>query len=407
MDLNIENAQLKYKELGTLTKVSEFFDVSLESLRQYFIENNLSYKKRGKYECNDNFFSIPSEKSFYWAGFIAADGNIEKGSNRIKIELKSTDKHHLQKFKDDIESTADLIDLTFKEYRPQFKYSEYHTSRIRFNSRLMVQDLNAFNIHPNKSKDYFIPDDIMNHKYINHFIRGLIDGDGHLAHHMNSGMIHFCGNTKCVNQVFDHLKIKLNLESGSCYVREDGLGIFRFGRLKDIKKIIEYLDYSFVSLDRKREIIEKLLNSVPRKIELNINDISTCKSFNDIEKMSKVLNCSTSTIRRRMEENNIKLDNPKILKIETKVSKEQLIEDLKSLNLNQIAKKYEICTITLVDYLVKENIKYNNNMNLKATLTKEILLKSYEKEKSIRGVARDLSITRSSIKAYLRKYNII
>lgn len=90
MDLNIENAELKYKELGTLTKVSEFFDVSLESLRQFFIENNLLYKKRGKYECNDSFFSIPSEKSFYWAGFIAADGNVEKGSNRIKIELKST-----------------------------------------------------------------------------------------------------------------------------------------------------------------------------------------------------------------------------------------------------------------------------------------------------------------------------
>lgn len=407
MDLNIENAELKYKELGTLTKVSEFFDVSLESLRQFFIENNLLYKKRGKYECNDSFFSIPSEKSFYWAGFIAADGNVEKGSNRIKIELKSTDKPHLEKFKNDIESSADLIDVISEEHRPQFKYSEYYSSKIRFNSKIMVQDLNKFNIHPNKSKDYFIPDDIMNHKYINHFIRGLIDGDGHLSHSMNSGVIHFCGTTRCVNQVFNHLKNKLNLESGTCYEREDGLGIFRFSRLKDIKKIIEYLDYSFVSLDRKREITKALLNSMPRKIELNVSDISSCKSFKDIENMSKVLNCSTSTIRRRMEENNITLDNPKILKIETKTSKEQLVEDLKLLNLNQIAEKYNICKNTLVDYLIKKNIKYNSNMNLKATLTKEILVKSYEKEKSIRGVARDLSIERTSAKRYLKKYNII
>lgn len=34
----------------------------------------LPHKKHKKYTCDDDFFSRDNPESFYWAGFIAADG---------------------------------------------------------------------------------------------------------------------------------------------------------------------------------------------------------------------------------------------------------------------------------------------------------------------------------------------
>src|ERR1700678_2051133 len=81
---DIINAYAKYK---TLDKAAEVFDVHLETLRKYFITNNIEYTKRQKYTCDHEFFSRDNEASFYWAGFIAADGNISKDNRRISIEL--------------------------------------------------------------------------------------------------------------------------------------------------------------------------------------------------------------------------------------------------------------------------------------------------------------------------------
>ena len=56
---------------------------------------------RRKYNLNDSFFSHENLTidSCYWAGFIAADGNIAKNKKQITISLQHDDKTHLIKFK--------------------------------------------------------------------------------------------------------------------------------------------------------------------------------------------------------------------------------------------------------------------------------------------------------------------
>src|SRR3990167_7821339 len=64
------------------------------------IQNRLAFKdlwifERGKnpqssehsrFKCNEDFFGVPNILNSYWAGFIAADGNIRKDTNTLRIK---------------------------------------------------------------------------------------------------------------------------------------------------------------------------------------------------------------------------------------------------------------------------------------------------------------------------------
>ena len=144
---------LKYQELQNLSKTALFFKVSTESVRKLFIKHNINYTKRQKFKCEHEFFSKDTPESWYWAGFLASDGHIQK--NRIKLELSTKDKCHILKFQQAINLNAPIIDTVKIDNRPNFKSKIYYSSKIRFNSHQMVTDLfNKFNITNNKSKNY-------------------------------------------------------------------------------------------------------------------------------------------------------------------------------------------------------------------------------------------------------------
>ena len=54
-----------------------------------------------KYKFNEEFFDVLNEKSAYWLGFLYADGYVrmkDGKSGELKLKLKDTDKHHIEKF---------------------------------------------------------------------------------------------------------------------------------------------------------------------------------------------------------------------------------------------------------------------------------------------------------------------
>ena len=136
---------------------------------------NLNYSNKKK--LNDTFFSEGTKASYYWAGFLAADGWVEGDRGRIGLALQAQDIGHLQKFKHAVKSEHDIC--------PFMNNKAY---RIRFNSELMVSDLQRiFNITPAKTHTYTMP--YFNEDYLMlEFLRGYIEGDGHL-HKTNSGRV--------------------------------------------------------------------------------------------------------------------------------------------------------------------------------------------------------------------------
>ena len=123
---------------------------------------------RRKFCVDDNVFSDFSEKSFYLAGFMAADGCINSKSE-ICIRLSSKDKNHLVKLNDLFESNRSIRD-----------YDNGYTgvSVLRITSSKIVNDLEKFCVVPRKSNTLKFPEWLKDHELKHHFMRGYFDGDG-------------------------------------------------------------------------------------------------------------------------------------------------------------------------------------------------------------------------------------
>jgi hypothetical protein len=70
----------------------------LSFIRTQMIKHNIPYKKKVKYTCDESFFERDTEEAFYWAGFLAAGGNVSKRGD-ITLSVGEKDTKHLYKFK--------------------------------------------------------------------------------------------------------------------------------------------------------------------------------------------------------------------------------------------------------------------------------------------------------------------
>jgi hypothetical protein len=124
-----------------------------------------------KYNINHYFFNNYIKESAYWAGFLAADGNIGKAKSgeyiRVRLYLGIKDAGHLFKFKEALGS----------EHKVKEDHARSRAS-FEFYSKQMSEDLfRLYNIGPQKSLTYQPPYDIPE-EFVKYFIRGYFDGDG-------------------------------------------------------------------------------------------------------------------------------------------------------------------------------------------------------------------------------------
>lgn len=123
-----------------------------------------------KYSLNDDFFSDKSLRSVYYAGFIAADGNISSKYPQLTIAVSSKDKEFLSNLQHDINSTYSIHEGI---QRGEFPYCS-----ICYTSDKICNDLKElYGIIPNKSLILNPPVNLSS-KQKDCFIMGLIDGDG-------------------------------------------------------------------------------------------------------------------------------------------------------------------------------------------------------------------------------------
>ena len=298
-----------YNKYGSLTDAAEELGIHLETLRQVFIKNNIPYIQQVVYDVDHLFFNTLTPASMYWAGFIAADGNIDKNKNRIKLELSTKDKAHIEKFAKYIKTNAPIIDTVREDHRKGYISGTYYGSRIRFTSQQIVSDLQQFNIIPAKSLIYTFPEHLINHIYIHHFIRGLIDGDGWVYDNTNAKKeIGLSGTRAVVEYVFKFIKNKLSLSSGNVRIPKKDIPKFYFNKLSDMKKITNYLyqNCGDLYLERKHQNAQNVLQYQERKLTFDLGILKELyDKYNTLQEIADQLGCSLSTVKRRLVENNL------------------------------------------------------------------------------------------------------
>lgn len=262
---SIEEIQKSYNKLGSIGKVSKFFNIENESMRRFMINNNIDYEVKFTYTIDHDFFSKDNEFSYYWAGFFAADACITDG-DVISLLLSKKDEKHLMTFNTHINGDLKIrFHRDFKLNRSDnscFKQEYYDSARSVFTSHQMAKDLKKFGIGPRKSMSYEIPP--LNEELFHHFIRGMIDGDGWITRNKkyNSAVIGCCGTQQSMECISEFLKRKLSLdETSGCVTKKVNIFNFAFSG-SNCLKICEFLyQNSSVALDRKKEIVMNFIMS--------------------------------------------------------------------------------------------------------------------------------------------------
>lgn len=166
-----------YKNLNSYHKVA---DKIVEPKRATYQRlKNLGVLKTKTKTFDKYFFKVDSPELFYWAGFLVADGFIthdKKSNNKyLGVELSNIDDNHLYKFKDAIGFSGET------------SYSKRGSCKILLNASGIIDDLAKFNIVPNKSLVYEFPKWMKDHDLCNHFVRGIVDGDGSFYYQRTKG----------------------------------------------------------------------------------------------------------------------------------------------------------------------------------------------------------------------------
>lgn len=212
-----------------------------------------------KKELNDSFFNIiDSEEKAYWLGFISADGtinNYKRGSYGFKLSLQESDSDFLQKFLNSISAKFDM------KHTKTLKYGKiYYGCEVSFRSKEFVEGLLQY-ISYNKTLKMSIPRNI-NNKYIRHYIRGFIDGDGCFYINKNNE------NKKNLEIVAYDETILIDIQNelirndiiSKIYTRQNGnkkLGVYAN---KSLVELYHYLyDGATIFMERKHEKSLKIL----------------------------------------------------------------------------------------------------------------------------------------------------
>jgi hypothetical protein len=157
-----------YPSIGT-EEIARRMSKHPSTIQKFLKKKNVLLPKQ-KYNHNRHFFETFTPESCYWAGMMLADGYVSQSKNLFGMHLQASDKPHLENFINCIGSNNELLyDKNSDAYCMQIYGAECKKG-------LMVN----FNVMPKKSKTATYPTDIPEAMQ-NHFIRGIIDGDGSIT----------------------------------------------------------------------------------------------------------------------------------------------------------------------------------------------------------------------------------
>jgi hypothetical protein len=259
-----EKISLEIVKNDLLKNISNKFNINYEDL--LFELNNLNhfYTVKSKYECNHYFFSKDNEESFYWAGFLAADGCLYKKQNskRLVLSLSEKDLNHIQLFKIAINYNGPISKSITKHSLINNKWKDSTKYTISISSDQLFNDLNRFNLIQRKTHVYDMPDWLITHKLVNHFIRGYFDGDGCITFSKlpRKAEINIRGTISVLTQFMNIFENNLHLNSKVKPKINSGFGILKYSGNIICYQIKDYLySNATIYMNRKYDLCQSII----------------------------------------------------------------------------------------------------------------------------------------------------
>jgi hypothetical protein len=252
--LTKEMLEYEYKICGSMQKIADKFKVSVDSIYKYVKIHQIKYDMHytGIYTCNENFFSYDTPESFYIAGFIAADGSLQQRqySKILKICLSDKDLAHLEKIKLALDS--DHIIKIYDVKPSKLVITTHKCAELSITSNQIYDDLQRFNIMPNKTFTYNMPEWLINHSMVHHFMRGYFDGDGTISTSSKQGGFNILGTKSFLAQYRTILENNCKLNHNKICVKGNVFSLSYGGRHMMCKLYQFLYRDATICLDRKQ-----------------------------------------------------------------------------------------------------------------------------------------------------------
>lgn len=242
-----------------------------------------------------------SKESYYWLGFIMADGYITK-NNRLRIGLSIKDKKHLEMFQQFINCGT---------IKNEIKTSSFGTFESASISVMDVKTLdiikNRFKIETDKSKNPINIESLSNENLIP-FLIGYIDGDGSIIKQSNRNdcRINFHIHSSWIS-VLENIRVKLEeiykIKIPKPKIDKENYCTWNISNneiIVDLKN--KTIEYSLPTLNRKWDKINE--NKISRHTKTKENRklienlLSEGKKNNDI---CKILNLKPSMVSQTIK----------------------------------------------------------------------------------------------------------
>src|ERR1035437_6601775 len=205
-------------------------------------------------------FKVDNEIKAYWLGFLQTDGTLRHKS--MSIEIAERDKHILEAFKTHIGGTITSRTRNIKiinKAGKSYDYKKYVLFRWQLCSVDLVKQINKIGIPCGKKSDILKPLSVPK-KLEQHYIRGLIDGDGSICISGNNiPIIGVVVSSEDMKNYFCQWFKSLGIETNPKRNKRDNIYNIAV-RIENAQKVcgILYGDCNY-SLIRKLEIAQKII----------------------------------------------------------------------------------------------------------------------------------------------------
>ena len=182
-----EEEMLELAKTLTQKQIAEKFGVTQSAISYYFKTHGLKFprKPRKLQYVNDHYFDeIDTEEKAYLLGFFVADGCVKVIQNKTKVSYRMSFDNTIK----DEEAILLLHERICPDSALNLKHIDGKTPQytLQWNSDHMGLTLiNKYHICPRKTHDanFKIPEGTIPDNLWRHFIRGFMDGDGHIDNH--------------------------------------------------------------------------------------------------------------------------------------------------------------------------------------------------------------------------------
>lgn len=237
-----------------------------------------------------------TNETYYWLGFIAADGHIHD-NKRLKIGLSNYDYEHLEKFSKYIGINEPNVRITNNGYEECY---------VSIQDGIISEFAKKFNIVSNKTIEPIKLPKISDNLFLS-YIAGYIDGDGSIGnlHNRKDFHIRFRVHKNWMEELDSYalrISLILNCKKYKSSLSNDGYANLCFSKSKicqDLKR--EILKLNLPILKRKWDIIdldyvdkysrsEELKKKVYKMLDDDIDRKTICSTLNISQAWVSIIN---------------------------------------------------------------------------------------------------------------------